>query len=123
MSVAKNMIKYWSVQNWADLTVKLLCTGNYKVILTGGPDDEAVFSELKAELAGYDLPDGSLIDLYGETKNISQLAAIISLSNLMVCVDSAPMHLAVGAGTPIVAIFGPTNEKSSFLLRIKDLLP
>ena len=29
----------------------------------------------------------------------------------MVCVDSAPMHMAIALNTPVVAIFGPTNEK------------
>lgn len=111
LSISKNMIKFWSVNNWVELIVKLLCSGKYKVVLTGGPDDGEVFLHLRAELARYNLPDNSLINLYGETKNISQLAAVINLSNLLVCVDSAPMHLGVGVRTPVVAIFGPTDEK------------
>ncbi|OGI21155.1 MAG: hypothetical protein A2287_03835 [Candidatus Melainabacteria bacterium RIFOXYA12_FULL_32_12] len=111
LSIEKGIIKFWSITNWVELIVKLLCSGKYKVILTGGPDDEGVFLQIRAELARYNLPDDSLINLYGETKNISQLAALISLSNMLVCVDSAPMHVGVGARTPIVAIFGPTDEK------------
>ncbi|EKE04621.1 MAG: heptosyltransferase [uncultured bacterium] len=111
LSIEKGIIKFWSITNWVDLIVKLLCSGKYKVILTGGPDDEGVFLQLRAELARYNLLDDGLINLYGETKNISQLAALISLSNVLVCVDSAPMHIGVGARTPIVAIFGPTDEK------------
>lgn len=111
LSIEKNMFKFWSVNNWAELVLKLVCTGKYKVVLTGGPDDDNVFLQLSAELAQYDLDETNLVNLYGETKNIAQLAAVINLSNLLVCVDSAPMHVAVGARTPVVAIFGPTDEK------------
>ncbi|MFH0703036.1 MAG: glycosyltransferase family 9 protein [bacterium] len=111
LSITKNIIKFWSVSNWVSLIVKLICSGKYKVVLTGGPDDEGVLLQIKAELARYDISEDSLADLYGQTKNLSQLAALISLSNVLVCVDSAPMHISVGTRTPIVAIFGPTDEK------------
>ena len=50
------------------------------------------------------------LDLYGKTKNLNELAALIKLSDLLLCVDSAPMHIGVGVGTKLVAIFGPTDE-------------
>jgi heptosyltransferase-2/heptosyltransferase-3 len=52
------------------------------------------------------------------TQNISQLAAVFKLSDLLVCVDSAPMHVGVGVRTSTVAIFGPTDEKK--LLPVGD---
>jgi ADP-heptose:LPS heptosyltransferase len=104
------MIKFWPVNNWVDLIIKLLSSGKYKVVLTGGPDDESTFFQIRAELARYNIPEDNLVNLYGETRNISQFAALVSLSNLLVCVDSAPMHVGVGVRTPIVAIFGPTDE-------------
>lgn len=118
LSIKKNIIKYWSITNWVELIVKLLCSGKYKVVLTGGPDDENVFLQLRAELARYNLPDNNLINLYGKTNNISQLAALINLSNLLICVDSAPMHIAIGTRTPVTAIFGPTDENK--LLPVND---
>ena len=36
---------------------------------------------------------------------------MVSLSDMLVCVDSAPMHIGVGTGTKVIAIFGPTDEK------------
>jgi len=69
-------------------------------------------------------PHGSrLIDLCGKT-NIKQLAAISAASGLFFGVDSAPMHIAAAAGTPVVALFGPSgafhwgpwdNESSKFI--------
>ena len=111
LSIEKNIIKFWSVANWSNLIVKLLCTGKYKVILTGGPDDADTFLQISAELARYDIPESNLINLYDETNDISQLAALIRLSDMLICVDSAPMHIAVGVRTPVTAIFGPTDEK------------
>lgn len=110
LSIEKNIIKFWSINNWVSLIVKLLCSGKYKVILVGGPDDAGVFLQLRAELARYNMPEDNLLNFYGQTSNISQLAALINLSNVLVCVDSAPMHIGVGVRTPLVAIFGPTDE-------------
>jgi ADP-heptose:LPS heptosyltransferase len=39
-----------------------------------------------------------------------QLGGFIQRAKVMVCVDSAPLHLGVGLGTNLVAIFGPTDE-------------
>jgi ADP-heptose:LPS heptosyltransferase len=41
--------------------------------------------------------------------NIGQLAALIAGASLMICTDSAPMHLAVAIQTYTVALFGPTD--------------
>ncbi len=44
-------------------------------------------------------------------EDIGKLAAMIAAANLMLCTDSAPMHLAVAVGTYTVALFGPTEAK------------
>jgi len=43
--------------------------------------------------------------------DIGKSAAIIAGANLMLCTDSAPMHLAVAVGTYTIALFGPTEAK------------
>jgi ADP-heptose:LPS heptosyltransferase len=43
--------------------------------------------------------------------DIGKLAATIAAANLMLCTDSAPMHLAVAVGTYTIALFGPTEAK------------
>jgi ADP-heptose:LPS heptosyltransferase len=35
--------------------------------------------------------------------------ALLQRARLLVCNDSAPLHLAVGLGTPSVSLFGPTD--------------
>ncbi|MEI7475045.1 MAG: glycosyltransferase family 9 protein [bacterium] len=110
LSVNKKMIKFWKNENWSDLIRKLLDSDKYKVILTGGPDDYEVISYIRESLGKDILNSEDIIDLYGSTKNIGQLAAVIRLSDLLVCVDSAPMHVGVGVRTAVVSIFGPTDE-------------
>lgn len=110
LSIQKNIIKSWPEQNWAELICSLLETTNYKVVLTGGPDDETTILHIRAILEQQNIDKTYFIDLYGKTKNLIELAAVIKLSNILLCVDSAPMHIAVGVGTKVVAIFGPTDE-------------
>ncbi|MBD2035803.1 glycosyltransferase family 9 protein [Leptolyngbya sp. FACHB-321] len=43
--------------------------------------------------------------------DVGKLAAMIAAANLMLCTDSAPMHLAVAVKTYTVALFGPTEPK------------
>ena len=43
--------------------------------------------------------------------DIGKLAAMIAAANLMLCTDSAPMHLAVAVKTYTIALFGPTDPK------------
>ncbi|MFP4412335.1 glycosyltransferase family 9 protein [Coleofasciculus sp.] len=41
--------------------------------------------------------------------DIGKLAAMIAGANLLLCTDSASMHLAVAVGTYTIALFGPTQ--------------
>ena len=43
--------------------------------------------------------------------DIGKLAAMIAGANLIICTDSAPMHLAVAVGTYTIALFGSTEAK------------
>jgi lipopolysaccharide heptosyltransferase II len=49
-------------------------------------------------------------NLAGETELLS-LAALLSRVDLLICNDSGPMHLAAALGTPVAAIFGPTDPR------------
>lgn len=58
-------------------------------------------------------------------ENIGQLAAMIAGANLMLCTDSAAMHLAVAVQTYTIALFGSTDPskllpKSDKFLAIKS---
>ena len=48
------------------------------------------------------------IDLAGQT-DVREAACLLHASDVAVCCDSGLMHLALAAGTPAVALFGPTD--------------
>jgi len=106
MSVAKNMIKTWSPEIWAELVKKIIDTEK-KVYLIGGPDDKDCIEKI-VEIVG-DAPNFE--NLYGTTKNIMDLARLTKRVEILICSDSAPMHIGVAVGTKTLALFGPTDEK------------
>jgi ADP-heptose:LPS heptosyltransferase len=50
-----------------------------------------------------------VIDVTGDT-TLETLAGLLGIAQACVSNDSGAMHLAAAVGTPVVALFGPTNE-------------
>lgn len=50
-------------------------------------------------------------DLRGDLK-LGQLIDFISQSSIIVCNDSAPLHIASAIGTKVIALFGPTEPSN-----------
>ena len=55
-------------------------------------------------------PDVRVVNLIGRT-DLRLLAGVISRCSAFVSNDSGAMHLAAALGVPVVAIFGPTDER------------
>ncbi len=108
ISISKGITKTLSAEKWAEL-IKLLLEKGKKVYLAGGPDDNDCIMKIRSELQNYDLTN--FTDLFGKTKNIFDLAVLIKKSEVLICSDSAPMHIGVAVNTKTIAIFGPTDNK------------
>lgn len=108
MSIRKNIIKNWDNINWAKLVEELVKKGK-NVYLAGGPDDKECIELIRKYLKDINCTDYT--DLYGKTKNIVDLAKFIKATEVLVCSDSAPMHIGIATDTRTIAIFGPTDEK------------
>ena len=39
------------------------------------------------------------------------LARLIASKEVLICCDSAPMHIGIAVGAKVLAIFGPTDEE------------
>ena len=124
MSKQKGCVKTITSECWAELIDRLSAYGK-KVILAGGPDDE----ECIREISEYSKTHG-FENLYGKTKNLAELAELISSAEKFVCSDSAPLHIAVALGVKTYPFFGPTdNEKlvpkneNIFPLKAHDTCP
>ncbi len=105
LSVKQGMIKTVKPQIWAEVAEKLADRGK-KVILAGGPDDrECIETIRKLVLAE------KYTDMFGKTKSLKELAELISASEIFLCSDSAPLHIAVALGVKTYVIFGSTDDK------------
>ena len=96
--------KRWPVERFVELAESLAKRGTHRVILVGGPGERLQCAPL-VELAR---EHPHITDRIGST-SITQLMALISRADLVVANDSAALHMAVGFGRKIVALFGPTD--------------
>lgn len=108
ISVNKGIQKTFDGKKWAEI-IKYLAAKGKKVYLVGGPDDEKCISEIRSELNSDE--NNLYTDMFGKTENIYDLANLIKKSELFVCSDSAPMHIAVAVNTKTLAVFGPTDDE------------
>ena len=104
ISVQKGMIKTIDAQTWAK-TIDLLVESGKNVILAGGPDDADVIEIIRK------VAKNNFQDFYGKTRSLKDLAELIGKSEIFICSDSAPLHVAVAMKTRTYAIFGPTDYK------------
>ena len=105
MSINKGIIKTIPANIWIEVINKLAETGK-KVILVGGPDDKEIIEAIMEKVS----PD-KYTNMYGKTKNLKELAELISSAEIFLCSDSAPLHIGVALGVKTCVIFGPTNDK------------
>jgi heptosyltransferase I len=93
--------KCWPLEKAAELCDMLHENCDCQVLLAGGMDERKYLEDICC-LAGK-----KIINLAGRT-SLSELACIFSKSDLLVSMDSGPMHMGCAVGTPVVALFGPT---------------
>lgn len=94
--------KRWPREQWIELAQGLADSGMSVIEL--GTGDEAL---------------GVGRNLVGKT-SVAEAAAVLGRCRLLVSHDSGLMHLALAVGTPVLALFGPTDP--SILVRNEPLL-
>jgi ADP-heptose:LPS heptosyltransferase len=94
--------KLWTVDNWARLADLLMLRSNAKVIFGGGPGDVPAIRLITEKMTASPVVSAGKLSL-------AEAVALIEAADVYVGVDSGPMHIAAFAGTPVVALFGPTD--------------
>lgn len=100
--------KCWLPDRFAAVAGALSAEGAV-VLLIGAPGERELARRVRM-LAPH--PE-QIKNLAGET-SLEDLVALLSVADLLIANDSGPMHVAGAVGTPVVALFGPTNEKETF---------
>ena len=93
--------KRWPPDRWGALAARLAAAGLRPAIVIG-PGEEPLAARAV---------DASRIALpvLGADLDPLELAALLARARVVAANDSGPMHLAAAVGTPVVAIFGPTD--------------
>ncbi|MCX5660054.1 MAG: glycosyltransferase family 9 protein [Planctomycetota bacterium] len=103
---ARWLCKCWPIERYAQVVRRLLdegLAGKAGIILASPSEREQV--QPLVDAMGPDAP------LVFPRTSVGQMMAILSRTRLLVCNDSAPLHIAVGFDRPIVSIFGPTDPR------------
>jgi len=106
--------KRWPPSSFAGFAAA--CTGDgVDVAMIGSSADRGTADEVVRafqRVRGTGRTDAALLDLVGAT-DLPTLTGILVLSRSLVTNDSGAMHLAAAVGTPVTAVFGPTNEQAT----------
>jgi ADP-heptose:LPS heptosyltransferase len=117
LAQTKGIDKIYPTTHWQQIISELQQKQpNLPVVVVKGPEDDAWVGQLQEYF-----PDVRVV-MPGD---VGKLAATIAAANLMLCTDSAPMHLAVAVGTYTIALFGPTQPdkllpKSDRVIAVKS---
>jgi ADP-heptose:LPS heptosyltransferase len=98
-------IKLWHTQGWATVADKLAQATGYHIVLTGSEAERTLCASIDAHMTA------AASVLAGET-TLDQLAAVLARCQLVLGVDSGPLHLAVAVGTPTVHLYGPVDQRT-----------
>jgi len=96
------LAKCWPPERFGDLGQRLQQKRNAVLLLFGKADEAAVTRGIVSRAGG---PG---VDFAGRT-TLLQLAALLQRCRLLITNDTGTMHVSAAVGTPVVAVFGPTD--------------
>ncbi len=96
--------KTYPLELWAELIKKLAKEHDILPFFAGSSQDRSDYERLE-KLAGLES-----VNTAGKL-SLRQSIALFAELELSICTDSGPAHLSAAAGTPTIAIFGPTDPE------------
>jgi ADP-heptose:LPS heptosyltransferase len=105
-SGAFSLARRWPPERFAAVARALAARHDLQSIVIEGPGpDEGLLARTVVVGAGR-------ADVVGPAPTLGALVALLERVRLFIGNESGVMHLAVAAGAPIVAVFGPTNDRA-----------
>jgi heptosyltransferase-1 len=94
--------KRWPLESFAGVADRIQQQGWGRIVLFGGGGDKPQAQAMMQRM------HTAAVDVTGEMP-IKLLPALLESAAVLLTNDSGPMHIAAAVGTPVVALFGPTN--------------
>jgi len=95
--------KQWPLDRYREVIARLSSEcPDAQILLFGSDSERPMIEQLARGL-------GPRVAIAAGKTTLKQVAALIEACDLLVCNDSGLMHVAVAVGTPVVAIYGPTD--------------
>lgn len=98
-------VKAWPTARWVAVVAHLHARWGARIVLTGGPGAETALAHEVAAQAGVAATVAA-----GET-TLPTLAALLQRCDLVIGLDTGPLHLAVAVGTPTLHLYGPIDPR------------
>lgn len=98
--------KRWPPSRVAAVIARLTVDRGATCVIVGAAGDRDAAREIESGLP----PGVGIVDLVGRT-DLRLLAGVLARCDAFVSNDSGGMHLAAAIGVPVVAIFGPTDDR------------
>jgi lipopolysaccharide heptosyltransferase II len=96
--------KRWPSERFAAAADAIMERSGRQIALVGGPSDSALSREIRA------IMKGRPVDLTGDM-SWGELGAFLQGCELFIGNDTGAMHMATAIGTPVVALFGPSDPR------------
>ncbi|MDX1951699.1 MAG: glycosyltransferase family 9 protein [Verrucomicrobiota bacterium] len=96
--------KRWPQSHWVEL-VRLLEKQGIHNVLIGSAEETSLCKQILSDAGG---PKSSAV-LAGRL-NLIESIALCEAAKTVICCDSGLMHLSAAVNTPVVSLFGPTDE-------------
>ncbi|HXZ44377.1 MAG TPA: lipopolysaccharide heptosyltransferase II, partial [archaeon] len=98
--------KRWAADRFAAVADRLVESRGATILLIGSEGERPVLDTVAAHMRRPSVNLGGCTDL-------PALVGVLERANLLVSNDTGAMHVAVAVGTPVLAIFGPTDAMAT----------
>jgi heptosyltransferase-2 len=107
--------KRWPADRFARVAAGLWKSKGLRAVIVGGrePEDIECAGKVAASFRAIAPDAPPPLDLAGKT-GLGTLKSVLSRAKLAVANDSAPLHVAIAMGVPVVGVFGPTVKEIGF---------
>lgn len=100
--------KRWREEGFAKVADEIVTYYGFRILLLGDVNDQPVAKRVREWMKT------EAVDFTGEL-SLKEFVAAIDRASVVVCNDSAPMHIAAARDVPVIAIFGPTHPELGFV--------